>query len=589
MTEKVSRCLQVLFLSLGLSGPLAASDLKLPLSTQGRYIVDQDQQRFKLKSVNWYGASLEAQVVAGLDQQPIGHIVGLIKDFGFNSVRLPFSNAMLRETQAVKPELVKANPQLMGKTPLEVYDATVAALTEAGILVILNNHSTYSEWCCGFDSNGLWFNLASNGKFGQSTADWERDWMMLVERYKDNPAVVGADLRNEVRTSRTGDTILPILPSWGGRDPADWHKAAEELGQKLLAVNPDILIVVEGINWSGTIPLLGSGSRPHLTPVRDTPIQVPGANKIVYAAHNYSYIGPEHNGEPKVSKGPRYSDMSEEQFRQTIDNEWGFVLQPGNIYTAPVWISEFGIARDNVDEADKVWFRRLIDYMIERDTDFAYWPLNHEAYGLVNADWSKTYDDDWRIPELKRLLASGLVGQPPRETRFSQLDIRWSDDRQLSWNSDWLGGAHKGSCPDGLRINGLSRDHRALCTDTQAPGLTLATAPFAVSAVYEQRVLPVGDWAGGFTKYECPDQQVAIGFSKHEWGTSGLLCAPSQRPLSYQACSTRWFDRGDQRASLSGGDFAVKSYKGQCADSEFVAGIAQRDGKASALLCCPLN
>src|SRR5262245_61495919 len=74
---------------------------RMPLSTKGRYIVDAAGNRFKLKSVNWYGASDTRQVVGGLDKQPIANIVGLIQEWGFNSVRLPFSNIMLHDTNPV--------------------------------------------------------------------------------------------------------------------------------------------------------------------------------------------------------------------------------------------------------------------------------------------------------------------------------------------------------------------------------------------------------------------------------------------------------------------------------------------------------
>jgi hypothetical protein len=47
----------------------------------------------------------------------------------------------------------------MGKTAMEVFDATVASLSKAGVAVILNNHISDAMWCCSVtDSNGLWYN-----------------------------------------------------------------------------------------------------------------------------------------------------------------------------------------------------------------------------------------------------------------------------------------------------------------------------------------------------------------------------------------------------------------------------------------------
>ncbi len=582
-------------LVLGSVAPLSAEPLgldksgpRVPLSTSGRFIVDANGHRFKLKSVNWYGAHTEKQVSAGLDRQPIGTIIGLIKDWGFNSIRLPFSNQMLHDTQPVPAERLLGNPQWIGMTPLQVFDETVKALTDAGLLVILNNHSSLSEWCCNFDYNGLWYHMGSSLAYNQSLEMWQQDWLMLAQRYQSNKLVVGADLRNEVRTMRFQDTYLPVSPNWGSADKNDWHRAAQEMGQRLLDQNPDLLILVEGINWRGTIPLLGSGDRPHLKPVRDLPIKFTRPDKLVYAAHNYGFTGPKHNGDDKTSAGnKRYRDLDEASFVATVQDEWGFVVEPEQFYTAPLWVSEFGVAHDDPGPEERAWFKRLVDVLIERDADFAYWPLNDEGYGLVSEDWSTNRKDDWRFADLKRLLQADGVQGPVPSARYSQLAISKGDDNQSSVKIDWLNGGSKGTCPDGFSMRGLSRDHRALCSDSRSDLASEPGVDLQVEAVNETatRYHGGGDWAGGWTKYECPLNTYAAGFSKHSWGTSGLLCLPAARPLS-SACRTLWFDRGDQRSSLKGGDWAKDSYKAQCADDEYLGGMAQRSGKAGALLCC---
>ena len=42
--------------------------------------------------------------------------------------------------KVIEAERLSANPDLIGKTALEIHDKTVEALTEAGLMVILNNH-----------------------------------------------------------------------------------------------------------------------------------------------------------------------------------------------------------------------------------------------------------------------------------------------------------------------------------------------------------------------------------------------------------------------------------------------------------------
>ncbi|TGK55961.1 glycosyl hydrolase family 5 [Leptospira wolffii] len=562
----------------------------VPLSTSGRYIVDSSNNRFKLKAVNWYGASDTKQVVGGLDKQPISHIISLIQEWGFNSVRLPFSNKMLHDTNAVPNEYVAANPQFFGKTPLEIYDLTVEALTSAGIVVVLNNHTTFSEWCCGFDYNGQWYHTGSSFAYNQTPEMWKADWVFLADRYKNNKLVAAADLRNEVRTMRFNDTFLPNSPNWGWGNIDDWRKAAQEAGNDILRVNPDILIVVEGINWWGAIPILGSGERPHLKPVRDLQVHIRNPNKLLYAAHNYGYIGPKHNGDDGTSGGNiKYKDMDATTFRNTITDEWGYVTDPDAVTTAPVWVSEFGASPGETNPADREWFKRLVDYLIEKDIDFAFWPLNGEdEWGLVTSDWSQTKRGNWRDEHLDRLISyQGKTGSVSSVDHLTKLSFNGVDDNASTIDNDWLSGANKGTCPDGERLLGLSRDQRAFCSDTKYGKLWHSDRGTNVQAVYETstRYHGTGDWAGGFTKYECPNDYYVAGATKHSWGTSGVLCARSKIPLA-NSCRTIWFDRGDNRSSQRGGDWASGSYKGQCADTEYVAGIAQRDGGAAALLCC---
>lgn len=358
-----------LFAVVACSGPAKHHPLAppLPLSTSGRYIVDADGERVKLASINWYGASDIRHVVGGLDTAPIDEIVRSIRALGLNSVRLPFSNEMLHIVEPVDPSDIAANPRFEGMTPLEVFDATVEALAREGILIILNNHTTSAMWCCFVDRDGLWFNEE------YSEARWIEDWRDIVRRYRSEPHVVGVDLRNEVRMNS-----LLLEPHWADEsgDPAlDWREAAERAGDAILEVNPDLLIVVEGINFP----------RVHLSRVAKAPVRLSVPNRLVYAAHNYGFIGPDALGET-------YGEMDWESFSTAMDAEWGHIASEGHPYTAPVWMSEFGVGFASIDDK---WFAHIIRYLDEGDFDFAYWPLNagpkasgeDEPYGLLESDW----------------------------------------------------------------------------------------------------------------------------------------------------------------------------------------------------------
>jgi aryl-phospho-beta-D-glucosidase BglC (GH1 family) len=83
---------------------------------------------------------MENLVVNGLDIQPMGSIASKIRELGFNCVRLPFALDTYYLDPVIPEATLAANPDLVGKTAMEIFDATVQALTDQGLIVILNNH-----------------------------------------------------------------------------------------------------------------------------------------------------------------------------------------------------------------------------------------------------------------------------------------------------------------------------------------------------------------------------------------------------------------------------------------------------------------
>ena len=111
---------------------------QLPLSVKGRYIVDSSGNRVKLGCVNWYGAEELDFVVGGLQWQSIASISGLIAQYGFNCIRLPFSLELIdRNPVIANRTLIQQEPSLYGKRALDVLDAVVSGLTQQRLMVIL--------------------------------------------------------------------------------------------------------------------------------------------------------------------------------------------------------------------------------------------------------------------------------------------------------------------------------------------------------------------------------------------------------------------------------------------------------------------
>jgi endoglucanase len=339
----------------------------VPFHTQGRWILDANDERIKLASVNWYGAESKDFVVAGLDKAPLATIASQIRAAGFNSVRLPWSNELVETNPPVAAARVSANPSLAGKPAMEVFDAVISALAFEGLVVVIDNHVSKAEWCCTEqDGNGLWFTPE------YPETKWLDDWRTMAKRYRNVPAVVGAELRNELRGMPDGRK-----PSWGGSDATlDWRAAAKRGGDAVLEEHPSLLVMIDGLEYSTD-----------LTGAYDKPISLAVANRLVWSPHDYAWFHP--------------GLSSSAQLETDLGNKWGFLLVQDKPYTAPVWISEFGIAH-SPSEIASLWFTSFLDYLANADEDWAYWALNgtqstgttrtlgaEETFGVLDLSWTK--------------------------------------------------------------------------------------------------------------------------------------------------------------------------------------------------------
>ncbi|KAF1983375.1 glycoside hydrolase family 5 protein [Aulographum hederae CBS 113979] len=357
--------------------------IRPPLHTSGSRIVDTYGTPVTLRSINWYGASDMLFVPSGLDKQHRNDIAILIRALGFNSVRLPYSDELVVSNPVIQPSLLAANPDLVGATALDVFFAVVSALTEVGLAVIPNDHITHATWCCGIDPcDAMWSNdhLGSLCRISQTEEDWLRNWETVMTPLAGNPLVIGADLRNEVRGL------------WGTMWWSKWARAAEMAGERILSINPDWLIFVEGV--SSANDLSGVTSRPIV-------LSIP--RKVVYSAHVYSWSG--------WGALDPYSRRTYSSFAKDMSRNWAYLLDR-NI--APVWVGEFGTV-EQPRKGDLNYWNHLIEFLAKLEEEgqgasWGYWAINPrkpknnewEGYGLVADDWQKVRYD-YRLKGLEEL------------------------------------------------------------------------------------------------------------------------------------------------------------------------------------------
>jgi endoglucanase len=199
----------------------------------------------------------------------------------------------------------------------------------------------------------------------------------MALRYRDQPAVVGVDLRNELRPSGVG------TPTWGGTDPSlDWRRAAAACANEILRLSPNLLIIVEGLGYSTDF-----------TGAYGNPLTLSMSGRLVYSPHDYAWF---HN-----------MLTSYAQLKQDLGNKWGFLLTQGQPFTAPVWVGEFGTCHTSADCVDSAngqgfWFAGFRRYLGEADIDWAYWAVNgtqargqgrtygaEETYGILDVTWQQ--------------------------------------------------------------------------------------------------------------------------------------------------------------------------------------------------------
>ena len=72
--------------------------------TSGNQIIDSDGNPVRIAGINWYGFETPDEIAHGLWVQDYRTIIDDIKNLGYNTIRIPFSNQMV-ETPIVPQNL----------------------------------------------------------------------------------------------------------------------------------------------------------------------------------------------------------------------------------------------------------------------------------------------------------------------------------------------------------------------------------------------------------------------------------------------------------------------------------------------------
>jgi endoglucanase len=347
------------------------------LSARGSQLVDANGNAVRLTGLNWFGMETDNKTFHGLwsDQtwkSQLDHMASL----GFNTIRVPYSNDVLKAGAAANSINSYTNPDLTGLSPLQILDKVIDYAGSKGMRILLDRHRPTSA-----GQTALWYTDA----VPEST--WINDWKTLAARYKGNPTVIGADLHNEPHSSGTSPNSTGAC--WGCGDlKRDWRLAAERAGNAILGVNPDWLIVVEGVScldggdanvWDNIPDEPCGWWGGNLSGVATNPVRLSKQNKLVYSPHEYG-VSVYHQAWFDAPDFPA-------NLPPIWDKFWGYI-EKQNI--APLLFGEFGTTLQ--DPKDATWLKELMKYMGTGVTgaDFTYWSWNPDSGdtgGIVQDDW----------------------------------------------------------------------------------------------------------------------------------------------------------------------------------------------------------
>lgn len=374
------------------------------LSVDGTKLRDSHGRLVRLTGVNWFGFETKNAIPFGLWERDYKDMLQQIVDTGFNTVRIPFSDYIIDASKAREAKYLLGNLDISfagintdlnaNMTPLELLDKIVDHARTIGLKIVLDNHSRGPDM---YLVEGHWV----TPEYPESR--WISNWVWLADRYKDNDAVIGLDLNNEPH----------FEAAWGSSNPANnWNSAAERCANAIQAINPNVLIIVEGVEglseeslavnkywWGGNM----QGVTTH-------PIDITIDNKLVYSPHEYG---------PEVYLQPWFRDY---RFPNNLPYIWedrfGFIYDQG---IGHLLVGEFGIKNEReanqpagTTSAALKWFTDFAAYMKSRKDGYSwtYWawnPNSGDTGGILQNNWNDVHQ--WKLDLLEDLQAPMIGNQ----------------------------------------------------------------------------------------------------------------------------------------------------------------------------------
>lgn len=383
--------------SVGNNNPkiVQAKDVPAPttddwLHTDGSKILDKDGKEVWLTGINWFGYNTGTNTFDGLWTCDLNTSIAAIADRGFNLMRIPISTELIKNwSNGNYPNAnfnQATNSYLVGMNSLEIFDYVVGQCRANGIKIMIDIHSAKT------DSMGHMYNVWYNGDISEKDYLDALAWM--AGRYKNDDTIIAYDLKNEPH-GKAGES--PRAKWDNSKDSDNWKYIAEKAAKAVLNKNPNVLVMVEGIEIypkdikaNGNFASTNMGDYyctwwgGNLRGVKDNPVDLGKyQNKLVYSPHDY---GPTVYEQPWFKGGYTFDSL----YKDCWYDNW-FYIQKTN--TAPLLIGEWGGFMRDPNLKWMTYLRKLIK---DNRINHTFWCFNSnsgDTGGLVLDDFT-TWDED---------------------------------------------------------------------------------------------------------------------------------------------------------------------------------------------------
>ncbi len=375
--------------------PVTAADTNNDdwLHAVGSRLYDSQGNQVWLTGANWFGFNCSENCAHYLWSVDVDDALESIADHGINVIRFPISTELLLSwmngtpnpvssvqanidpSYTINADFCDANGDL--KNSMEIFDVMMQKCKKYGLKAFIDIHSPHT------DNSGhnypLWYGKETTDGTMVTTDLWIDSLVWLADKYKNDDTLLAYDLKNEPHgKGQEGSAAAKWDDS---TDENNWAYAATRCANAILDVNPNALILIEGVEQSlksdaytwgqpdskTDPPYIPGWWGGNLRGVAKYPVDLGSDSrnsKIVYSPHDY---GPAVYDQTWFQKDFTTQTLLDDYWYDT----WAYINDQD---IAPLLIGEWGGFMDG--DRNQKWMELLRDYMIENHINHTFWCLN---------------------------------------------------------------------------------------------------------------------------------------------------------------------------------------------------------------------